>query len=422
MFLTRNATRLRRSPLARQTVAYGFTNAVAAVIPMAVGPILTHYLDPSDYAIAALLVAAFNILAPPAGLGIQGAFRRRYYDEQKAEFAPYVWSASLVSAAGTVALTGLAFASYPLWGSDTVPRVWSLAFLPWMLGQSVLSTASALLQLQGRPIAFGVLTWVQALAQAATSLALVVGFGMAWQGRALGVVVASSVVGLWGCRVIHRVLGGGYRFRRGHAEDALRIGVPGIPYAMLDRVMASADRVLLAWLVGVEPAGFYVLGAQVSGLTTRGSTALLQAWQPWLFGQLQDGSPRALRRVAYALYLGVAGMIALGLVVWGLISWVFPLVVGERYQPALPLIPWICVGLALRAASRLFSMLILYAEKTGYLARIAVVSGLLNLTSSAGLILMNGTVGAAQGLLLSYAVGLILTWRIARKLVTIPGI
>src|SRR5690606_35001424 len=137
-----------------------------------------------------------------------------------------------------------------------------------------------------------------------------------------------------------------------------------ISNAVLDKSLQLGDRTFIALLAGIDAAGFYTLGAQISGLTTRASMSFNQAWQPWLFERLKEDTPSAKRRVSLAFYLASAGTIVFAIVLWLGVRWVFPLIIGDKYAPAVELIPWICLGLAVRGMASLLGSLIVYSERT----------------------------------------------------------
>ena len=124
-------SRLLKSNLAQQTVLYGLVNGIASAIPVAVGPILTHYLVPTDYGIASLFTAAYNFVAPLSGLGVQSAVRRRYFQREEYDFPSYVYSSSLFSIAQAGLLTVVAFFTYQLWGTEQVSCGRSRCFRTW---------------------------------------------------------------------------------------------------------------------------------------------------------------------------------------------------------------------------------------------------------------------------------------------------
>ncbi len=415
-------SKLARSVLARQTVAYGLVNAVSTAIPVLVGPILTHYLVPTDYGIASLFAAVFNIMAPLSGLGVQSAVRRRYFQREAYDFPSYVFSSSLFSIAQAGLLTVLAVATYRLWGSDEASRIWALSLFPWLVGRYLDSAASNLLQLEQRPLSFGVLAWVQNLLNVGLTLLLVIAFGYGWQGRVLGQVLSSFAIGIVGAFIMRRVVGGQARWNWALARDAVKFGAPAVPYALLDRVLRFGDRALIASFSGLEQVGLYAIGSQVSNLTTQLSTALNLAWQPWLFRQLEEGSPRALRRVVLAFYVAAGGTLASGVILWLATRWLFPFIVGDKYLPTVRFMPWLCLGFAFRGVASLLSGVVVYAGQTRVLSKIAIIVGVTNIAGDLVLIRLDGAAGASQAMFIAYLLNVVIMWRWARRLVPMPGL
>jgi O-antigen/teichoic acid export membrane protein len=422
MQFSRVRARLARSTLLRQTAAYGLTNAISAAIPMAVGPILTHYLVPRDYGIASLFTGAINFVSPIAGLGVYAAFRRRFYQKEQYHYASYVWSTSALCFAQSVLVTIVLMATHSLWGSAEVGPLWALAFLPWLFGRYLMGALSALLQLEGRPLSFGAFGWAQDLVQLVGALTLVIVFGYGWQGRVLGEVISVAVVGVASAWMMKGMLGPGAKWSLAMAKDAVVFGAPSVPYSLLDRTIQFGDRALVASIAGIDQAGLYTLGVQVSGLTTRVAGALQLSWQPWLFTQLEEGTPRAKRRVVVAFYVAAGTMLATGFGLWMCVRWLFPILIGDRYVSALVFLPWLCMGLAVRGIANLLSGLIVFAEKTVALTRIAITVGICHLMMATGLLWWHGARGAAQASFAAYCVNALLVWYRARKLIPLPGL
>ena len=162
------------------------------------------------------------------------------------------------------------------------------------------------------------------------------------------------------------------------------------------------------------------MGTQISGLTTRATQSFNQAWQPWLFERLKEATPSAKRRVALAFYIASVTTVVFAIALWLAVRWIYPLIIGDKYAPAVELIPWICLGLAVRGMASLQSSLIIYSERTGYLAKIGMGVGLASIGISALFIWLNGALGAAQAVFVSAVLRFVVTWAIARRLVALP--
>jgi O-antigen/teichoic acid export membrane protein len=414
--------RVYKSSLARQTLAYGVTNAITSGLGMMVGPILTHYLVPEDYGIATLFVAVFNFLAPLAGLGVQSAFRKRYFQKDEYHFASYVYSASLFCLGQVTVMTLLTLLTYPLWGWEKVSRLWALSFLPWIFGRYLMSVGTMLLQQAKRPLAFGVVNWVHTLINVVASLGLVIGLGLGWEGRVLGRIIAIFCVGIGSLWVIRGLMGPGARWSWPLAKDAVKFGLPAVPYALLNRAIEFGDRIVLGTFSGVEAVGLYTLGTQVAGLVGQVTQAFGLAFQPWLFEQLTNDDAKSKRRVTIVIYLAAGVLCLAALVLWGAVRWLFPIVIGDKYLTAMAYIPWLCGAAAMRGISMLFSSVILFSEKTTVLTRVAMMVGIAHLATAFGLIWVNGATGCAQANFLAGILNVVVLWAAARKLVPLPGL
>ncbi|HEX2735240.1 MAG TPA: oligosaccharide flippase family protein [Polyangiaceae bacterium] len=411
-----------RSSLARHTLAYGATNAISSAIPTLVGPILTHYLTPTDYGISAVFIAAFNFLGPLSGMGVQTAFRRRYYEKETYHYPSYIYSATIWSLVQLAFITLGATLTYRWWGTEVVSYVWSLTLFPWVGGRYLSSIAAAQLQMQKKPLGYGILTWSGNLLNVAGSLLFVIGFGYGWEGRVLGQVIASVGIGVASIWVLRRLVGTGATFRREYAKDAMEFGAPTVPYALMDRAMRFGDRTLIAAMVNLEQAGFYALGAQVCNLLTQGWMSLNQAFQPWLFEHLEQDTPRAKRKVMLAIYAMSAILMSSGVGLWLAVRWVFPFVIGDKFMDALEFVPWLCIGFSFRGIAGIFSQLIIFSKETKELTKIAMTVGFLNLGGEVLLIWRFGAQGAAWATCFAYFVNMLMVWSRARKLIPIPGI
>jgi O-antigen/teichoic acid export membrane protein len=175
-------------------------------------------------------------------------------------------------------------------------------------------------------------------------------------------------------------------------------------------------------MAGVAEVGLYTIGSQVSGLATQVSTALNLAWQPWLFRQLKEGTPRARRRVVLAFYVAAALTIGAGAALWFAAAWLFPIIIGDKYQPTLRFMPWLCLGFALRGVASLLSAIIVYSGETHLLTRIALIVGVVNVAGAFVLVRIDGAAGAAQAMFIAYVLNVVIMWWMARKLVPLPGL
>jgi O-antigen/teichoic acid export membrane protein len=281
--------------------------------------------------------------------------------------------------------------------------------------------ASSQLQLQKHPLGYAILSWSSNLLNVSVSLLLVIGFGLGWEGRVSGQVLASVGIGLASVFVLKRLVGGPARYNSAYVKDAVSFGAPTVPYALLDRAMRFGDRSLIAAIVNLEQAGFYALGAQVGNILNQGVMSIVQAWQPWLYEELGKGTARSQHKAVVSLYALASLILGGAFCLWAAVQFLFPILIGDEFQGALVFVPWLCAAFGLRGVASLMAQLVVYSKQTRELTKVAVVVGVFNLALEVVLIWQQGAVGAARATCLAYALNVLLMWRTARRLVPLPG-
>ena len=410
-------SQLWRSKLVNETASYGGLNVIRALIPVLLVPVLTRYLTPADYGMIVLFEFSRNLGVQIFGLGTVNAIRRRYFDPERVEFARYLSSAILANVFGfAVMLLVLAVLVALGWGLPAT-AMWALA--PLIVGQVLLFLFLGVLQLHHRSIAFGIVLIVNTLTNFGLSVLLVVHFDWGWYGRIWAIVAAAVgsavLAAILALRHVRPVLP-----QRRWVRDALDYGLPMIPNGLSFKLSAFADRVLVAALISVSVAGIYAAAYQFAMVITMAAQSLVYAWTPWLFERLKRQDARADRAVVKATYAGCAalglGAAAAIFVVHALLPWI----VGKSFHGATVFTPWLLAGAAFRSMGLMVTGIILFAERTGILALIALASLVVNALLLVVLVKWIGPVGAAQASCVASLVALIVTWRVAARLRPLP--
>jgi O-antigen/teichoic acid export membrane protein len=185
-------------------------------------------------------------------------------------------------------------------------------------------------------------------------------------------------------------------------------------------MIATTDRLMVTNLVGLHATGLYAVGAQVAMVIGVLEQSVNQAWAPWLFGKLREGTPanfrriRRITRIYNVSILGLAGLLAL------VAPALLRLLVGPEFYPAAEFVAWLALASAFSGMYKMVVNQIFYANKTHWLAWITFATGVVNLPVTYLLIRANGALGAAQGTamayFMSYACTAVLSARVTREL------
>jgi O-antigen/teichoic acid export membrane protein len=267
---------------------------------------------------------------------------------------------------------------------------------------------------------YGLFQNLQSAALISLALMFVVGLGLAWQGRLAAELLAwstfavVSLVWLWRSRQLR------FSFDRPYARDLAGFGVPLIPHLLGAILMVQVDRLLLTNLVGVDETGLYTVGYQLALVIELFAVSFNNAYAPWLYRRLTDADDGVKRRLVRFTYVGFAVMLVLALAVATAMPWLAGHLLDPRYAESARFVPWLAVGFLFSGMYYLVANYIFYAQRTGWLAAVTMMTALINIPLTYALIKLNGGLGAAQAMAISFGLSFLLTWVVSQRVYPMP--
>lgn len=400
---------------------YMSANAVAAGVPLLLMPLLTRILSQEDYGRVGMFSVTIVALSALTGLSVYGATGIRYFERNELNFPNYVTSCfAILGASSAVLMLVVLLFSEPLEQVTHLPTSWLVIATLVAMVQFVLQLRLGIWQSAKQPWHFGGLRISQSVGDAALTLALVAGLGLAWQGRAAGMAIAAGGVGALAVISLFRSGLIGRQVKKDYVLNALRYGVPLIPHVLGGMLLAMADRFMISSMLGVAETGIYFVSVQI-GLAIRLITeSVNRAYAPWLIEALRINDYRrdiAAVRMTYAY--SAALLVGATLVGW-LAPFILPLLVGEAFQAAAPIVGVTALGFAFGGMYLMVTNYLFYAGQTGRLALITISCGALNVGLSYVLLPLNGAIGAAQAFAASQLALFLLTWFAAQRARPMP--
>lgn len=412
---------IRRPTLLRATVLYSIANLINSGIPFLILPILTRYLSPAGYGTLAMFTATLGFLTILVGLGVHGAVNRQYFESSRADFAPYVATCLLI------VLGGACVTGFLLWlcaGQLSQLLVLSPSWLTvaWAAAICLVvhQIALAIWQADERVGRYAFMQIGHTAVSFSLTVLLVVTLLLDWQGRIIAQVLALALFA--GFALVAISLQGFVLpvVRTSHARHALGYGLPLVPHAIGGLIIASADKVILANVLGLAETGIYTVGAQIGSLVMIANSAVSNAWIPWLYRHLEaktDAADRAVVRVTYALG---AATLAIAVAVMLLAPPILQFIVGRDFGPAATLIPLLALSYAFDGLYRLVAAYFFYHAKTIMLAWITVSLSAFNVVTVYVGARLYGVMGAALATLLTNVLFFIVTFVVARRVRRMP--
>ncbi|TQP19744.1 lipopolysaccharide biosynthesis protein [Vibrio cholerae] len=410
-----------RNKLFRKGSIFLFANILNAAIPFLLLPVLTRFLTPEDYGMVTMFTVFLSLVNTFVGLNAHGAINIQYFKLDAKRFSEYVTSCLflLVISAAIVFLIVLVFGrlSEEFIG---LPHKWMLIAVGVSFFQFLITIRLAIWVVTGLAIEYGALQVSQTFVNAGFSLFFIFFFGMFWEGRLLGQVIASAVFGLVALLLITK---SGLIVKpsniKADIRHALFFGLPLIPHVLGGFLMISTDRIIITSVVDIAASGVYMVGLQLGLVIAILADSFNKVYAPWIMRNLSNAKLDKVELVKNS-YLVMCAFLLMGLA-WGLVAvFLLPLLVGEQFLAAGAVITYMCLGHSCTALYYIVTNYIFYSEKTKLLAVITFSIAMLNLPVTYFFVKNYGITGAAVAFMFVQALLFFLTWFLSNKVFPMP--
>lgn len=381
--------------LLRHGFAYLFARGLPGLVNFAALAVYTRLLAPADYGRYSLLVAGVSMVGVVVfqwhRLVLARWLSTRTQDPER--FLGEILRVFLMLA---LAVAGVGLGLAAVWPDPVWQRLLGLAVV-LLIAQEWVDLNLTLAAAQLSPARYG------RMLGAKTVLALALGAALA----SIGLGAAAPMLGLIAGCVLAVPLFGLAPWRgvrptwpaRATMREQLRYGLPLVITFALGWIIASSDRLLIAWLLDVEAAGRYAVGYDLAQNSLGVLLAIAQvAAYPLAVRALEErGQVAAQEQIRHngELILCLAISSAAGLAV--LAPHIAAVAVGAEFRETTArLLPWVALAAAIGGIKAFhFDMAFHFARNSRGLLVSAAVSALANVALNLVLIPRFGLLGAA---------------------------
>ncbi len=381
--------------LSKDSAIYGLGDVAVSLVNFLLLPLYVTYLTEADYGILALLGAVEVITKIVARWGLDGAFMRFFFDcetqperQRLASTIFYFLLISnsvlfLVSMAGAPWLAAVLYSDRGTGALRLVllnTLVMSFTFLPFHV-----------LRMEKRAVEFSVLTLARSVATVILRLVLIVGFGKGVLGVVLADVIVTGVLML----VLSRRFTPLIRptFSRPVLRESLAFGLPRLPHAAAQQIIAVADKLILQRFRPLGEVGVYAMGVSF-GLTLKlFLSAFESAWAPFYYATAREpGAPAVFRTVTT---YGVAALVCLAAALSATAGDLLDVMTKGLFVEAAPVVGWTALAVLFQGIYLLTSIGLNLTRRTEYYPVATISAAALNVALNFGLIPRFGLIGAA---------------------------
>ena len=412
--------------LARSFVVYGLANFGIRAFNFFLVLLYSRYLRPADYGLVYLaeIVAAF--LAIFAGLSIDSALQRLYFQHNRT-------SEELHSYLGSVIRFGLGWMAVFLALVLTVgrsiqshlPTSAALPFYPYIAIATTTAIAIqgvqfrlAIYQSARRPRSYASFSLTFALLTAACCIYEVVLLRAGALGMLRAKLIAAAIALLAAVWTMRRFLAA--RFQWSFVRESLSFSIPLVPHLLMASGLVVADRFILEHYRNLAEVGVYSVAYTFGMVMFLITQSLSQAWLP-LFFDLATSSSTENRVLLGRICSGLATLLTALACTGMLVSPLFTnLCLDARYSSAAYIVPLVIMGYLFHGFFSLFDLSILHVKRTGSVFAISLVAFGVNLALNFAMIPRWGMFGAAWATTIAYGVEALGAFLVAQRFFQLP--
>jgi O-antigen/teichoic acid export membrane protein len=407
---------LRR--LATTGAAYTAASIVSKLIAVALLPLYTRYLTPTDYGAAEVMFAAIVSASIVVRFGTIEALLRFYYKDGEdparvvaTSFAALFWFST---AAASIALPfalpiseALLDRPAPDLARISIGGLWVLTMFEYLL---------TLFRLEERARAFFLTTILNVVVTIGLTVVLVVGQGEGARGLLLGSYASGAAFVLGLIFLQRRRLS--LWIDRALLRRLLRFGLPTMPAELSLYLLNFVDRIVIVRSAGLAEAGLYSLAvkfAQAVNVLVRGFQL---AWPPLAYSIRDDGEACRAYAAIVTWFVAACAFVVTGM--WLLSRQIVRAFAAPEFFGAYEAIGLIATGVTLYALYMVMVVILGRTGRTEFNFPATIAALLVNVALNLALVPPLGIVGAGIALVASYLVVLALMYWFTQRLFPVP--
>jgi O-antigen/teichoic acid export membrane protein len=263
---------------------------------------------------------------------------------------------------------------------------------------------------------YSINAFVYFLVNLALTLLFVVGFGM----RALGVLAAAAFTSFAFFAHSLFALGREVRFRWSSVRirESLAYSLPILPHLAASWAMVFIDRLFLNYFDTTASVGIYSVGIQIANVITAITVAFNQAYAPWFFEKMEQGSAGRTQVILFAkLLVVVYGWLALAVSFFS--PEILAVMVSPAYRDGWRVVPLVAFSAVFSGVYFIF-VNPLFVKRTGLVPVVTLASASCGILLNILLIPRWGMMGAGVSLLCTNAVSSVVALFLSSRYEFVP--
>ncbi|MBP5687599.1 MAG: lipopolysaccharide biosynthesis protein [Muribaculaceae bacterium] len=405
----------RTKKFAKDFVIYSIGVLGSKLITFIMGPLYSHYVNPSDYGYFDLCLEFCLILVPVVTLQLRdGAFRfllETNDTKDRTHIVTFVYRTMFETATITLAIAFLISCFYP------IQYIWHTAIL--LIIMSFYEVLAQVTRGLGNNKAFISVGLIASFGIGAFSMIFVVWLKMG----VLGIFIANILARLLSITVVELWMRTFSRFFmikihiKDISKELLKYSLPLVPVTLCGLLPPLSDRLFLKGIWSLEYAGIYAMAVRLAGIIHSLSIIFYQTWQENAIQQYNSPDRDTFFSKVFNGYIYILSIVLIGYVFF--LKILFPWLMHEKYQSCLTYIYPIGMTWIIIAISNYFYLPYQCAKDTKAVVPPVLILAIANVTLNSLFVPWLGIWGVIATGTISYLIVTIYLWIDTRRYFTL---
>ncbi|MBK8051585.1 MAG: oligosaccharide flippase family protein [Anaerolineales bacterium] len=407
--------------LFKMVIGYGAIQWAGPFLSLIFTPIITRFLDPSDYGIADYVTTIIAAVSAIAMVSMPVAILTHFND--RPEDMP--WRRAITGSALTFAvISGVAFGAAIFSAAPyiaervtfLIPYVPILRFIGVTFALGLTAPILIICAQAALRVRWGmVFSAVAIIGTIVGNVLFIVVLQLGATGMLLTPILVSTSVTIAALIMMRRLIG---RPQSGITQMLLRAGVILLPSVIATWTMQMSDRLFLATTVTTTALGYYAIAGKMASLVFVVIGPITNSWTP-LTMAVQNEEDAQERYVSLSRYL-IAAVMLVSLGVGLFANEILIVLTRPAYLPASPYVGYLTLTYVFTVFGFILSTGALMGKQLSSVSGAAVVAAVVNLTLNAIMIPVWGVWGAVWATVLSYGIHQIILYAILLRRHPVP--
>lgn len=407
--------------IVKNSAIYLGSSIFSKMIPFLLLPIMTKYLNPTEYGVLSLYLVLITLYSAFIGMAIHTNISKNFFKVSKKELSIYIGNIFyilLFTFTFTFFITYLSSFYFDSLFSIPINWIMLIPFISIMLMINEINTT--ILRNERRAYMFGIFEIFNIVIKMGLTILFLLLFSMGWYSQILGTFIGSMMFFIIGLIYMYKRSYITMQYSKEKINSILNISLPLIPHVLGSTIITVSDRFFIEKMIDIEAVGIYSVGYMFGMIVMLFSNAFIKAWSPWFYKSLVNPTESKKQKIVKYTYIYIFSIIILSIVLSVVGKIILPYIVDEKFYEASKFIFWIALSYAIFGIYQIYFPYLVYLNKTSFLAISTVSAAILNLLFNYFFIKEFGALGATYATIIAYIVSASMVAWYQSKLFNMP--